>query len=383
MIRIRAGALCLIVAGCVSAGAPAPGPAVLRAPRAVADGDAYSAWFADERDGVVYFGLSDFWSAYWATGDPTAELREPAAQRIGRFDLASESFLPPLLLREAGPETRASVWDVLAHPNGWIYFTTFYEAMGRVDPATGAVERFPELGAGLNELALGPDGRILATRYGDASGDRRARSDGALVAISAEGRKLAEIRLHARDGAVTAAKSVAFDPRSGHSFVNADVISDAGGVEYGSFELDADLSLVRASLGDPELLFAAFAPDGRGVRIDDAAGRLRLSLVDSGRELATLDLGPRPAQDFAQDVHFAPDGTAAVAFWSGRIELVRRREGSFEHARVDLERPPECVPPEGRSLVYSAFVAPRAVYATLYCGETILRGPLPAQWRRF
>ena len=76
MIWIRAGALCLFIVGCVSAGAPAPGPAVLRASQAIGTGDAHSAWFADERDGVVYFGLSDFWTAYWATGDPTAELRE-------------------------------------------------------------------------------------------------------------------------------------------------------------------------------------------------------------------------------------------------------------------------------------------------------------------
>lgn len=381
MIRIRAGALCLFVVGCVSAGAPAPGPAVLRAPAAVDAGDAYSAWFADERDGVVYFGLSDFWSAYWATGDPLAELGEPGSQQIGRFDLASETFLPPLLVREAGPEVRASVWDVLAHPNGWVYYTTFYEEMGRVHPASGAVERFSSLGAGLNELALGPDGRIFATRYGDGSGERRSASDGALVALSPEGRRLAEIRLHARDGAVTAAKSVAFDPASGHVFVNADVIRNASDVQFASFELTRDLSLVSARLGDPELLFAAFAPDGFGVRVVDDGGRLGLWLREPGREPVRLDLGPRPPQDFAQDVHFAPDGTAAIAFWSGRIELVRARAGGLERARVDLERPSECLPPEGRSLVYSAFVTPDAVYATLYCGATILRAPLPADWQ--
>ncbi len=378
---IRAGALCLVVIGCATAPAPSLGPAVFRAPESAEAPERYSAWFADERDGVVYFGLSDFWTSFWATGDPMAELREPGAHRIGRFDLASESFLKPLVAREAGPDVRASVWDVLAHPNGWVYYTTFYEEMGRVNPATGAVERFSSLGRGLNELALAADGRIFATRYGSGVEDPRARSDGALVVLSQEGERLREIRLHARDGAVTAAKSVACDPSTGHVFVNADVILDDGGVEYARFELDAELSLVHGAVGDPELVFVAFAPDGRGVLIEDEAGQVRLSILESGRERATVDLGPRLPHDFAQDVHFAPDGTAAVAFWSGRIELVREHEGRFEHARLDLDKPAACEPPAGRSLVYSAFVRSSSVYATLYCGETILRGDLPSDWR--
>jgi hypothetical protein len=95
-----------------------------------------------------------------------------------------------------------------------------------------------------------------------------------------------------------------------------------------------------------------------------------------------LDLGPRAPVDFAQDIHFAPDGSAAIAFWSGRVELVRESDGRIEHARLDLDTPGDCRPPAGRSLVYSAFVTDRAVYATLYCGATILRAPLPADWRR-
>jgi hypothetical protein len=96
-----------------------------------------------------------------------------------------------------------------------------------------------------------------------------------------------------------------------------------------------------------------------------------------------VDLGPRELGDFAQDIHFASDGSAAVAFWSGRVELVRERAGVFEHATLRLEKPPDCVPPAGRSLVYSAFAGARAVHATLYCGVTILRGPLPEEWRPF
>jgi hypothetical protein len=373
---------CLLVAGCASGPPSELGPQIFRAPELGESGERYSAWFADERDGVVYFGLSPFWTALWATGDPTADLRVPGAHLIGRFDLASESFLPALVAREAGPDVRSSVWDVLAHPNGWIYYTTFYEEMGRVRPATGEVEHFPALGRGLNELALGPEGEIYVTRYGSGLDDPQGNGDGALVVVSEAGRKLREAPLHARDGAVTAVKSVAVDPRSGRVFVNADVILDAGGVEFARFVLDADLSPVEVATGEAELLFIAFSSDGRMVSVEDERGRLRLALGGGERERATLDLGPRAPLDFAQDIHFAPDGSAAIAFWSGRVELVREIDGRFEHARLDLEKPGDCSPPSGRSLVYSAFVTARGVYATLYCGETILRGPLPADWRQ-
>jgi hypothetical protein len=373
--------LCLLVAGCASGPPGELGPQVFRAPELSESGERYSAWLADERDGVVYFGLSPFWTALWATGDPTADLRVPGAHLVGRFDLASESFLPALVAREAGPDVRSSVWDVLAHPNGWVYYTTFYEEMGRVRPATGEVEHFPALGRGLNELALGPRGEIYVTRYGSGLDDPKRTGDGALVVVSETGSKLDEVPLHARDGAVTAVKSVAVDPRSGRVFLNADVLLDGGGVEFANFVLEADLSLLRVSDGDAELLFIAFDRNGRMFAVEDDAGRLRLSLRDGERERATLDLGARVPADFAQDIHFAPDGSAAIAFWSGRVELVRERDGRLEHARIELDKPGDCGPPAGRSLVYSAFATARAVYATLYCGETILRGPLPATWR--
>ncbi|MGH2898279.1 MAG: hypothetical protein ACRDMZ_06355, partial [Solirubrobacteraceae bacterium] len=328
----------------------------------------------------LYFGLSPFWTELWATGDPAADLRTPGAQVIGRFELASESFLSPLVVRAEGPDSRSSVWDVLAHPNGWVYYTTFYEEMGRVRPDTGEVERFPALGRGLNELALGPEGQVYVTRYGSGLDDPHAHVDGALVASSEYGRKLGELRLHARDGAVTAAKSLAVDPHSGRIFVNADVIHPDGIVEFARFVIDPDLTVRSLAIGDPELLFIAFARDGRAVSVWEEGGRLRLALGDGERERASLDLGPRVAGDFAQDIHFAADGTAAIAFWSGRVDLVREGAGAFEHASLTLLKPPDCVPPAGRSLLYSAFVEPRAVYATLYCGDTILRGALPEDW---
>jgi len=382
---IRAGAclaLALLLAGCAWLPGLAPGPEAFRAPEIRYGDERYSAWFADERGGVLYFGLSPFWSTLWATGDPAADLRTPGAQLIGRFDLASESFLPALVVRAEGPDSRSSVWDVLAHPNGWIYYTTFYEEMGRVHPGTGEVQRFPALGLGLNELALGPEGQVYATRYGSGLDDPHAKEDGSLVALSENGRKLGELRLHARDGAVTAAKSVAVDPRSGRIFVNADVILADGTVQFARFVIEADLSIRSQAVGAPELLFIAFARNGRAVAVWDDGGRLRLALGDGERERESLELGPRLPGDFAQDIHFAPDGTAAVAFWSGRVDLVRERAGAFEHASLALEKPADCSSPAGRSLVYSAFATPGAVWATLYCGVAILRGPLPDDWQR-
>lgn len=381
MAWIRAGALCLLLAGCAGFSTLGSGTKTFRAPEIRFGDEAYSAWFGDERDGIVYFGLSPFWTALWATGDPRAELHGPGAHRIGRFALATESFLPPLVAQTPGSEVHSSVWDVLAHPNGWIYFTTFYDAMGRVRPESGVVETFPALGRGLNEIALGPQGQLYVTRYGSGLDDPKAVHDGALVVVSENGRKLGEVALHARDGAVTAVKSVTVDPRSGRATVNADVLLPGAPVEFARFEIAPDLSILSQALGAPELLFIAYTRDGRAFAIWDQAGRLRLSIGNAEREHASLDLGPRLATDFAQDIQFAPDGTAAIAFWSGRVDLVRERDGGFEHARVLLEKPTDCRPPSGRSLVYSAFTTARAVYATLYCGVAILRAPLPSEWQ--
>ncbi len=342
----------------------------------------YSSWFGDERNGVIYFGLSPFWTDMRAHGgDPTADLLEPSAHLIGRFEIERERFLPPLLARRPGPDSRSSVWDVLAHPNGWIYYTTYFEEMGRVRPGMGDVEHFDSLGTGLNEIALGPDGNLYVTRYGGGSEGKPTTGDGSVAVISPDGALLRERPLHARDGALTAPKSIAVDPKSGEVWLNADVIPPAGKVSFAAFHLAADLSLIERRDAPPELMFVAFDPGGRGFFVEDREGRVELRVTRAGAELARLDLGPRAPADFAQDVHFAADGRAAIAFWSGRVELVREANGVYEHARVTLERPPECAAPERNALFYSAFVAARSVYATLYCDAAIARAPLPAGFR--
>jgi len=330
----------------------------------------YSAWFADEREGVIYFGLSPFWTELRARGTPAGDLAEPSAHLIGRFVPRSGEFLPVLVAREAGPDSHSSVWDVLAHPNGWVYYTTFFEEMGRVDPLTGAVEHFAGLGAGLNEIALGPNGNLYVTRYG---GDGK---DGGLVEISPAGALVREVALHARDGAFTAPKSVAVDPLSGEVWLNADVIAPEGAVSFAAFHLGADLGVREESGPPPELLFPAFRADGLGVFVEDDAGHVRARIVRAGRELSRVELGPRLANDFAQDVHFASDGSPVIAFWSGRVEVLREviRAGYFVATRVELDKPSDCAPP---ALFYSAFLEPTGVYATLYCDAAVVRAPLP------
>ena len=330
----------------------------------------YSAWFADERAGVIYFGLSPFWTELRARGTPAGDMAEPSAHLIGRFVPSKGEFLPVLVAREAGPDSRSSVWDVLAHPNGWVYYTTYFEEMGRVNPTTGAVEHFAALGAGLNEIALAPNGNLFVTRYGTPG------RDGGVVEVSPEGALVREVALHASDGVSTAPKSVAVDPLSGELWLNADLIAPDQSVSFATFHLGADLAVREIRTPPYELLFPAFRPDGLGVFVEEDEGRVRARFVRAGRELSRLDLGSRLPNDFAQDVHFASDGSPVIAFWSGRIEVLREvvSAGNFVATRVDLPKPADCAPP---ALFYSAFLVPTGVYATLYCDAAVVRGQLP------
>jgi len=361
--------LVLALAGCAS-------PKLFRTAVTGYGPERYSAWFGDERDGVIYFGLSPFWTALRASGDPTADLDEPSAHLIGRFDTARDEFLPPLVATLPGPDSRSSVWDVLAHPNGWIYYTTYFEEMGRVRPSTGDVEKFASLGSGLNEIALGPDQNLYVTRYSSLAHAHAAR-DGSVVVVSPEGKLLREQVLSARAGAVTAPKSLAVDPLSGDVWVNADVIGRDGVVSYAAFHLGPDLRLREKLPAPPELLFVAFDGDGRGFFVEDRSGELWLRVQKAGQPLAELDLGARAAADFAQDIHFAADGAAAIAFWSGRVEVVKQSPAGLRHATIVLEKPPECAGPGQNAVFYSAFLGAKSVYATLYCDAAIARAPLP------
>ena len=268
---------------------------------------------------MLYFGVSSFWSALRATGgDATSDLAASGPRWIGRFDLASERFLPPLELRPGGAAT--GVWDVLVHPSGRIYFTTYFDFAGSVDPRSGEVREFASAGLGLNELALGPQGQILATRYGFADDD-----EGSLVVLSESGEILAEHVLAEPPGLRVLAKSLAFDPLRRETWLNTDLLPPAGGAALHDARLldAAGRELLRIS--EPELQFFAFAPDGTGYFAEVSGQRLELrERSPEGRDrIVPLDDAFAADNDFVQDVRAEPDDGAVLTRWSGRVHLVR------------------------------------------------------------
>jgi hypothetical protein len=329
--------------------APAPDP----------PGETSCAWFGDVREGVLYFGVSAFWSALRAAaGDPAADLRAPGPRWIGRFDLARETFLPPLA---AGPGLPPSgVWDVLAHPNGRIYYTTYFDLAGSVDARTGALVEFAGAGLGLNELALGPGGSVLATRYG--YGDTR---DGSVVVLSEDGEILAEHPLADPPGRRVAAKSVAFDPLSREIWVNTDLLPAAGsGPALHDARVLGPDGREELAIHDPELQFFTFGEDGTGYLAEVAGGRLRLRVRHpapaSPRErLIPLDDAFDAAHDFVQELRAEAEGRVVVTRWSGRVHVVTPDGGVRD---LDLPRT------QGDQLYYTATLVGSRVCATR-CGR--------------
>jgi hypothetical protein len=336
-----------------------PGARVHVAPAPDPPGETSCAWFGDVRDGVLYFGVSAFWSALRAAGgDPVADLRAPGPRWIGRFDLAREAFLPPL---HAGPGLAPSgVWDVLAHPNGRIYYTTYFDLAGSVDARTGALREFAAAGLGLNELALGPGGSVLATRYG--YGDSR---DGSVVVLSEDGEILAEHPLADPPGRRVAAKSVAFDPLAQEIWVNTDLLAAAGqGAPLHDARVLGPDGRERVAIRDPELQFFSFGGDGTGYTAEVAGGRLILRVrrppgTTPRERLIPLDDGFDALHDFVQEVRGEPDGRVVLTRWSGRIHVVA------PDGRVrDLDLPRT----RGDELYYTATLAGSRVCATR-CGR--------------
>ena len=132
----------------------------------------YCAWYGTRSGDLLYFGQSAFWSAMRAKrGDPRADLDRAGPQPIGRFDLRAERLLEAIEVGRG--DNHSGVWDVLV-TDGSLWYTTFFEAAGRLDLGTGQVTRLPELGTGLNEWTPGPEGSVLVTRYGD--GETRSGS---------------------------------------------------------------------------------------------------------------------------------------------------------------------------------------------------------------
>jgi len=311
---------------------------------------------------MLYFGASPFWPTFReADRDPTADLLVKGPQIVGRFDLRRLSFAEPLVV--GGPDARAGVWDVLAHPNGRIYFTTYFESAGYVDPASGRIRRFESAGLGLNELSLSPGGGIMATRYGKDMGGK-----GSVVVLDAEGIVLAEHLLEAPKGYVAAPKSLAFDPIRKEIWVNADLLPEARGqgeIRYDTRVLGPE-GRERLRFERPEVQFMSFGPDGTGYFAERDGPLLNLRIrpperagaaIFTGR-IVPLDDEFAGDQDFVQDLRVDAKGGVVVTRWSGRIHLVNK------HGEASLIQLPR---PGGDGLYYTGVLAAGHLCAT-YCG---------------
>ncbi len=350
----------LILVGCLHPESRESGSRIYtyEAPSSV---ERYCAWYGDARDAVLYFGTAAFWSAMRSHGnDPMADLLEEGPVEIGRFDLRKERMLEPLEVGTAG--NRSGVWDVLAHPNGRIYFTSFYEPAGYAEVPAGRFVRLPNLGAGLNELALGPDGGVLASRYGSAF---EREGSGAVVSFDPDGRLLAEFPLRAPDGYRVAPKTVAFDPVRREIWVTTDLLPIAAGdpPRHDTYLLsERGEELLRIS--EPEIQFVAFAEDGKGYRAE-VEGRnlwLRVSAPGEGAEggrRILLDRAFSAALDFVQDIELGADGRAVVSRWSGWVHVVD------SPSEVRSTRLPQLA---DDGLYYSAFAEGDRICAT-YCSN--------------
>ncbi len=351
--------------------------AIFEMERANAGSQQYSAWFADSDGRVLYFGLSSFWQSHWAAGgDPTADLAEPGDHLIGRFALARERFLPPLRVRAAGPESASSVWDVLAHSNGRIYYTTYFEEIGSVAADGGDMRVFTGIGAGFNELYEGPGGRLWVTRYSSTPGSPSPDGYGGVVVLTPEGELVEEFVFPAEAGRFTAPKSVAVDPASGEIWLNTDTFEPDGRISHETIRLASDGTILERRGGDPELHFVRFDAAGRGWFVESSGAQLQVRVVAGERTFGPLALGPHLATDFAQDIHFAANGAAVVARWSGIVHVVRESGGVLEQTELRVDGPRECAATGGPALLYSAVLFERAVYGTLHCRAAIVRLPL-------
>lgn len=278
----------------------------------------YCAWYGSARAGTLYFGQAAFWPAFRARdGDPTGDLAEPGPQLVGRFDLAAGELLEPLDV--TAPGARSGVWDVHAHPNGRVYFTTYFEAMGWVDPSSRRVRQLPELGTGLNEIAPGPGDDLLVSRYAGPDG-----GNGSVLLVSPDGEARAELPLRPPAGFRVAPKTVAYDPLREEIWVTSDLLAtDGSAPRYDAFVLGLD-GRERRRIESPEVQFASFSADGDGARAELHDRQLWLVRRRPGSPESRLLLDQAFARelDFVQDIVLAADGVTVVTRWSGLVHVV-------------------------------------------------------------
>lgn len=320
-------------------GAPAAADAAPGPQRGADAAETDCAWFGSARGGTLWFGVSAFWSAMRRTGgDPGADLATPGGIWLGRHDLGQGRTSFERLGRGPG-----GTWDVFAHPNGRVYLTTFFDVAG-VRHRDGRFERLGPRTRGLAELAPGPAGRILASRYGSANG-----APGAVVVLGEDGRVQAEFPLAAPPGMRAAAKSLAWDPLRGEIWVNTDLVPEApdAAVRHDTRVLSAG-GRERFRFVAPEVQFMTFGPDGTGYFAEVDRERLRLRIrppeaavraLAVGRWIALDDDFPS-GTDFVQELTVDGAGRVVVTRWSGRVHVVdadgRVRSLDFPRAEGDL-----------------------------------------------
>jgi len=286
-------------------------------------------------------GLSAFWWELRASGgDPAADLERGGPADIGRFDLDVERWLEPIRVSASHDSEPSGVWDVLAHPNGRIYFTSFFGPAGFVDPETGRTVRFDAAGPYLNELALGPEGSILATRYAA----RDEHGSGSLVILDEDGGVIAEWPLRAPPGHRLAPKSLAYDPVWQEVWLTTDLLDAEGhalpdvperGRTRPALVVGLD-GIERTRIESEEVQFVAFGVDGAGyLAVVGGPGGQDLSLVAFPADQPSRDLANAPrvrlaadfpsTLDFVQDIRPDESGRVVVTRWSGRIHVVEPR----------------------------------------------------------
>jgi len=292
---------------------------------------AVCSWYADAREGVLYFGVSAFWQGLRDSGSPLGVLEGQGPQVIGRFDLERRAFLPALTLARG---RAAGVWDVLAHENGRLYFSVFYGVSGFRDLESGAVQRFDQLGKGLNEWARGPDGTLFVTRYAAAE-----NTGGALLWIDLDGNLLGQFSLGSEgsDERVLP-KSVAWDPGRQLAWVTSDQLPAAAGAS-GHPTLVLDLAGAQvARIDDVEVQILAFAGDATGYFAVATGNGLELFVLPPGNPKADLAGARRilldplfdRRLDFAQGIEVGETGRVLVTTWSGRVFAVDPKSFAVE-----------------------------------------------------
>jgi hypothetical protein len=264
---------------------------------------------------------------------------------------------------------------VHAHTDGRVYFTTYFDTSGWVDPATGRVARLEGLGVGLNELAAGPEGSLVASRYGSPG------RGGSVVRFDPDGRILAEWALRGRPGVLVAPKTVAYDPSADLVWVTTDLVTvDGRSLGHDTRIVDRHgQDFVVVSGDEVEVQFVLFGADGTGYFAERRGARLVLRVTSPGRSgapaqvrEAILDEAFAGTFDFAQDVRVADDGRVVVARWSGEVDVVDLSvPGEPLVQRVRLPRPPE------DGLYYTAVLSDDRVCATLCAGVRVACALLP------